>query len=577
MKSIKSKIISTTLLMLAIPALIIGLIGYFQAKQHLNDLGQTNLKNGVKMAIQMVNGLNDEVVKGHITLEEAQEKVKTALIGPKNTNGTRTITNKTDLGKNGYFFVLDENGNELAHPSLEGQNVWNSKDTKGNYFIHDLVKKAKSGGGFVTYIWPLPNNKDKQAEKTTYSEVDPNWGWVISAGTYTMDFNQSANAILYVLLITLAIALIAGSIITFLFSTHLANPIKKITLQMGEMASGNLAVEGTQSKRKDEIGQLLTSMNYMREKLRDMILDITKVSDHVTSQSEELTQYADEVGIGTTQIATTMQELSNGAEEQAHSATTLLEKMSGFSQIIMEVAVQGETVKESSNQMLSITDEGGQNMQQSVQQMHVIDERIRQSLEMVQGLDNKTGQITDLVKVIKDISEQTNLLSLNAAIEAARAGEHGKGFAVVADEVRKLADQVTQSISNITTIVTDIQNESKQVVDTLEDSYQLVTDGTKQINITGESFKDLKDTIEGSSSQVESMAAAMFQVLDNTKEINESIDTIASVSEETAAGVQEVTATTEQSSSSMEEVAKSAKMLEEQAAKLNNLVQQFKF
>lgn len=577
MKSIKSKIISTTLLMLAIPALIIGLVGYLQAKQHLTDLGQTNLKNGVKMAIQMANGLNDEVLKGHLTLDEAQEKVKTALIGQKNTDGTRAITNKTDFGKNGYFFVIDEKGNELAHPSLEGKNVWDSKDQNGKYFIHELVKKAKAGGGFVSYDWPLPNNQKQLAEKTTYAEVDPNWGWVISAGTYSMDFNQPANAILYILLITLAIALIAGSIITFLFSKHLATPIKKLTLQMGEMASGNLAMEAKQSKRKDEIGQLMNSMNYMKEKLREMILDITKVSDHVTSQSEELTQYADEVGIGTTQIATTMQELSNGAEEQANSASTLLEKMSDFSQTIMQVAMQGESVKESSNQMLQITDEGGQNMLHSVQQMHVIDERMKQSLEMVKGLDQKTGQITDLVKVIKDISEQTNLLSLNAAIEAARAGEHGKGFAVVADEVRKLADQVTQSITNITSIVTDIQNESKQVVDTLEDGYQLVTDGTKQINVTGETFKNLKDTIEISGKQVENMAASMFEVLDNTKEINEAIDTIASVSEETAAGVEEVTATTEQSSSSMEEVAKSSKMLEEQAANLNNLIQRFKF
>lgn len=577
MKSIKSKIISTTLLMLAIPALIIGLVGYNQAKQHLTELGQTNMKNGVKMAIQMINGLNDEVLKGHLSIDEAQEKVKTALIGPKNTDGTRTNTNKIDLGKNGYFFVLDEKGTELAHPSLEGKNVWNLKDQNGYYYIHDIVKKAKAGGGFTTYDWPLPNNEKQIAQKTTYSEVDPNWGWVISAGTYSTDFNKPANSILYVLIITLAITLIVGSIITYLFSKHLASPIKKLTLQMGELASGNLAIDDTNSKRKDEIGQLMNSMNYMKEKLRNMILSITKVSDHVTSQSEELTQYADEVGIGTTQIATTMQELSNGAEEQANSATTLLEKMSDFSETIMQVAIQGESVKESSGQMLRMTEQGGQDMQQSVQQMHVIDERIKQSLEMVKGLDHKTSQITDLVKVIKDISEQTNLLSLNAAIEAARAGEHGKGFAVVADEVRKLADQVTQSITNITSIVTDIQNESKQVVDTLEDGYQLVADGTKQINVTGTTFKNLKDTIENAGNLVENMAAAMFNVLDNTKEINESIDTIASVSEETAAGVEEVTATTEQSSSSMEEVAKSAKMLEEQATNLNSLIQQFKF
>ena len=122
--------------------------------------------------------------------------------------------------------------------------------------------------------------------------------------------------------------------------------------------------------------------------------------------------------------------------------------------------------------MLTITNEGNQHMTSSIEQMTIIDRQIKNSLEMVQGLDRKANQITELVNVIKDISEQTNLLALNAAIEAARAGEHGRGFAVVAGEVRKLADQVNFSITNITSIVIDIQSASKQVVATLEDSYQ---------------------------------------------------------------------------------------------------------
>ncbi|RDI45481.1 methyl-accepting chemotaxis protein [Falsibacillus pallidus] len=577
MKSIKWKVISVSFLLLVIPALIIGLVGFFQAKDHLNSLGDTNLKNGVKMAVKLADTLNGEVQNGHITQEEAQEKFKEALIGPKQSDGKRTITNKIDLGENGYFFVLDENGNELAHPSLEGKNVWDSKDEDGKYFIHDLVKKAKNGGGFVTYKWPLPNDPNAIEPKTTYSEVDPNWGWVISAGTYQMDFNKSANSILLMLLITLAVSLIIGSIVTLLFSRHLAAPIKKVSLQMGQLADGNLSTEILEVKRKDEIGQLFNSMNHMKKKLRDMMLEITRVSDQVTTQSEELTQHADEVGMGSTQIASTMQELSSGAEEQAHSASTLLEKMSDFSQSIMNAAMEGENVKENSKQMLEITGDGTQNMIQSVNQMNEIDNQIKSSLSMVKGLDEKTGQITDLVQVIKEISEQTNLLSLNAAIEAARAGEHGRGFAVVADEVRKLADQVTQSITNITSIVSDVQNESKQVVTRLNDSYQLVSDGTKQINVTGEKFKLLKDTIEKTTNQVETMSSSMFELLDNTKVINASIDTIASVSEETAAGVEEVTATSEQSSSSMEEVANSARMLEKESANLNKLVQQFTF
>ncbi|GIN88543.1 hypothetical protein J6TS2_49290 [Heyndrickxia sporothermodurans] len=576
MKSIKAKIISTSLLLLAIPALIIGLVGYVQAKQHLTELGKTTLKNGVEMATRMVDGLDSEVKEGHLSLEEAQEKVKTALIGPKGTDGKREINKQVNIGKNGYFYVLDEKGLELAHPSMEGENKWDEKDTKGNLFIQDLIKKAKSGGGFTSYYWNLPNDESEIAEKITYSQLESKWGWVIVASTYSKDFNDSANIVLYSLIITLAIAIILGTIITLLFSRHIASPLVKMTHHLNEVMKGNLLINTVESKRKDEIGRLNNALHQMKNNLQSIVKNLASVSETVSQQSEELTQNADEVGIGTRQIATTMQEISNGVEDQAHSSTTLLEQMSGFSQTIMNVAVEGENVKEESSEMLKITKDGNDNMLRSVEQMNMIDQQISESLNMVKGLDNKTNKITELVKVIKEISEQTNLLSLNAAIEAARAGEAGKGFAVVAEEVRKLADQVNHSITNITSIVLDIQNESKQVVTALEDSYEKVTYGTNQINITGEAFTKLKNTIDVVNHKVEKMVDSMFHVLDSSKSINESIDTIAAVSEETAAGVEQVTATTEQSSSSMDEVANSAKMLEGQVENLNSIVQQFK-
>lgn len=576
MKSIKQKIISISLILFAIPSLIIGYVGYSQSKEHLTNSGQVTLKNSVEMTIRMIDSLNKEVEKGSMTLEEAQEQAKIALIGKKNADGTREVENPVDLGENGYFFVLDQQGLEVASPLFENENTWDMKDAEGQLYIQDIINHSQLDGTFTTYHWEHPTNKSKIEEKIAYSKMEPDWGWVIVATTYAMDYYKPVDSILYTVLMTIGIFLIIGTIITLLFSKHLASPIKTITNQLSEIAEGNLHFDTINLHRKDEIGQLNHSLIQLKSNLANMIGDIANVSKQVTVQSEELTHTADEVGVGSKQIAITMHEISNGVEEQAHSASSLLEQIGEFSETINVVATEGDNIKEQSQKMLVITDEGNQHMSSSIEQMTIIDTQIKNSLEMVKGLDRKANRITELVNVIKDISEQTNLLALNAAIEAARAGEHGRGFAVVADEVRKLADQVHLSITNITTIVIDIQSESNQVVKTLADSYQKVTFGTQQIDVMGVAFNHLRELIETISKKVDSMANSMSNVLDNTHAINASIDTIASVSEQTAAGIEQVTATTEQSSSSMESVGESSKLLKEQATKLNGLVQQFK-
>lgn len=396
---------------------------------------------------------------------------------------------------------------------------------------------------------------------------------IVSTGQNVVNYGQSANI---VGLVISAVVFIFGTIIAIYTSMVIARPIKQVASRMEAISNGELEAEPIKTKLKDEIGQLVHSVNGMNENLRDMVKQMAVVSDNVTGQSEELTQYADEVMAGSQQIAVTMEELSRGAEDQATSATTLIEKMSKFSQEIMQVAVKGDSIKEESQGMLTMTNDGSDYMETSIQQMNSINEKMKQSHAMVVGLDHKTNEITKLVSVIQEIAGQTNLLALNAAIEAARAGEHGRGFAVVADEVRKLAEQVGKSVAEITEIVKDIQNESKQVVQSLDDGYQSVEEGTAQIQTTGKTFNELKQKIEQVGTQIEAMSSSLYEVLDDTQEISGSIEGIAAVSEESAAGVEEVSATAQQSSSSMEEVSKSAKQLEENAGELNTLIQQFK-
>ncbi|RFB17366.1 methyl-accepting chemotaxis protein [Bacillus sp. HNG] len=445
---------------------------------------------------------------------------------------------------------------------------WRDLINEKVFIPYDSGDKELAKHNLQTYVQPGARGLMDQVEQLSKERERQ----IVSTGNDVVSYGESTNI---AGLVVAAIAIILGTIISIYTSVVIARPVKNVANRMKAISNGELHAEPIKTKLKDEIGQLVTAVNDMNENLRGMVKQMSVVSDHVTGQSEELTQYADEVMAGSQQIAVTMEELSRGAEDQASSSTLLIEKMSNFSQEIMQVAVNGEDIKEQSQGMLTLTNDGSAFMETSIQQMNSIHEKMKQSHAMVVGLDNKTNEITKLVNVIQEIAGQTNLLALNAAIEAARAGEHGKGFAVVADEVRKLAEQVGKSVAEITVIVKDIQTESKQVVQSLDDGYQSVEEGTSQIQTTGETFNDLKRKIDDISTQFESMSSSLYGILDDTREISGAIEGIAAVAEESAAGVEQVSATAQQSSSSMEEVSKSAKQLEENAGELNMLIQKF--
>ncbi|MFD1929523.1 cache domain-containing protein [Sporosarcina siberiensis] len=204
-KSIKSKIIFVSVLLLVVPSLIVGLMSYKSASQGLDTAGKVTIQNAVTMAMQTIDALNNEVEAGNLSLEEAQEQVKVYLLGELDEEGKRPINSDINLGKHGYFVVYDAEGNEVAHPTIEGQNVWETQDKSGQYLVQEQIKAAQNGGGFTTYLWNFPNEPDRIGEKIMYNDLDPNWGWIVTAGSYLEDFNESSSQILWTFLITLAI------------------------------------------------------------------------------------------------------------------------------------------------------------------------------------------------------------------------------------------------------------------------------------------------------------------------------------------------------------------------------------
>lgn len=387
---------------------------------------------------------------------------------------------------------------------------------------------------------------------------------------------ETGQATLRIVTIVTILVVLLSTVAALLTANSISKPLIIVTNRMNRIASGDLSGEPLENRSKDEVGQLVKAINEMSGNIRRLLNDINLVSGSVTGQSEELTQSATEVKAATYQISTTMYELAAGSETQATHAGDLAQTMEAFAHKVEEANEKGDQIQSSSKEVLDMTAEGSRLMESSNEQMVKIDEIVQEAVQKIQGLDAQSQEISKLVDVIKGIANQTNLLALNAAIEAARAGEHGKGFAVVAEEVKKLAEQVSLSVTDITSIVGSIQHESSSVAESLQVGYEEVARGTEQIQITNKTFGNINHAVTEMAFHIQTVSENLADISASSQEMGGSVEEIAAITEEAAAGVEQTSASSQQTSSSMEEVAGSAEQLAKLAEELNDLVHQFK-
>lgn len=378
------------------------------------------------------------------------------------------------------------------------------------------------------------------------------------------------------LLISIISAIILGSMFVFFISRGISRNLNNVVKIANRISEGELNVEPLKYIGRDEIGRLSESINKMQHKLREIIQEITASSYKVDEESNNLLRIASEVQQGSQQIASTMQEMSSGAEEQAGSASEIAGSISNLTELVDKAALNKEALQTSSRDILVVVGEGSTQMETSIGTMNQINVILQESVTDVKQLDENSKKVTVLVQIINDIAQQTNLLALNAAIEAARAGEAGRGFAVVADEIRKLAEQVGNSVKQITDIVVGIQADSKSVADSLEKGYQKVQEGTYNIKTTGEIFVKINEEISTMAERIKNVAESLDEISQNSNTINIAGEHIAAISEENSAGIQETVASVEQQNSAMEIITEKSNSLTNASDQLKKLISQFK-
>lgn len=574
LRSIQGKLIIISLALLIIPSLVIGLVSYGKAKNGMEDIGEQVIQNSVETTLQLIELANESVEKGDIPLEVAQERVREAILGPKDSEGKRPINYPGDLGENGYIYILDEKGTLTTHPTREGDNLWNDQDSSGNYFIREVTKKALAGGGFTQYEFELPG-QDVIADKIIYSAKDPHWGWIIASGTYMQDFNKEANSLLLIIGITLVGAIIMGTVVVIMVSRHLALPVQKLSKRVREVAKGNLTVEIEDLQRTDEIGQLNEGFNDMVNQLKTLITDVEETIVEIQSTSSNLTSVAEETNAYGDEIVKAINEVSSGALKQASDAEDTNRTAIEFAQQIEILHDKNEVMLDASQHMKQSNQKGLVNVNGLKEKSHESSELINNVQTVFNSLIVKVREIEGIVGTITEISNQTNLLALNASIEAARAGEHGKGFAVVAEEVRKLADQTSVATELVRTTIKGIESETNLVNDEMKKTNVIVRQQNDSVAITESSFKEIELAVEKIIAVIGDMTAGVEYLNSSKDNIIQSIESIAMISEKNAAASEEVTASVDEQQHAIQIVSESSNDLTDEITALQDSIKRF--
>lgn len=286
-RSFGQKLILFTTGMLFIASIVIGISSYMVARNALIEKGKTILQNGVKSALILIEDMNKKVENDSISLEEAQENIKLYLLGPLNEDGTRQNKTPVDFGEHGYYIIYSQTGVEIMHPTLEGQNVWNftdkAKRSQPFYLVQDKIKKAQHGGGFTEYTWEYPYSEEL-GRKIVYSELDPNWGWVVTAGSYISDFDEAALIILRITVITMVGVIIVGYLFARSYIHSITKPITTVVEAMKEAEEGRYQSIPS-VEMVDELGNLIHGFN-------TMIGAIDTAQKNLVQKDDQLLHYA---------------------------------------------------------------------------------------------------------------------------------------------------------------------------------------------------------------------------------------------------------------------------------------------
>ncbi len=296
--------------------------------------------------------------------------------------------------------------------------------------------------------------------------------------------------------------------------------ILRLLDELGDLAEGDLTVNATVSE--DFTGAIADSVNFAIDQLRQLVLVINSTADRVSQSSEQ------------TQVNAV--KLAEASEHQA-------QEIAGVSAAINEMAVSIDQVSNNATESATVAQRsvviaynGAEVVQRSIEGMNVIRDQIQETSKRIKRLGESSQEIGDIVSLINDIADQTNILALNAAIQASMAGEAGRGFAVVADEVQRLAERSANATKQIETLVKTIQADTSEAVISMESTTSEVVNGARLAKDAGEALEMVQSVSNTLADLIQNISEAAQQQAASAGHISDTMNIIQDITSQTSSG-----------------------------------------
>ncbi len=506
---------------------------------------QAEIKSQVQSAIAILQDEYDKFQAGEKTLDEARYDAREII---------RKMRYRDD--QSGYFWIDDTEYTLIMHPVLaenEGANRYTLEDQNGVMIIQEIVKACQTAekGGFNQFYFTKADGVTV-APKIAYSEIFEPWGWIVSTGNYIDDMNIEKaemrayldkqykgvlTSVIVVFIITIAIALVAA----FISGKAIIAPLKKIQEFASRISEGNLTTD-VDVKSKSEIGQTADALRVAQSNMRQLLLDITDVSQGVNGALDKFDVTFRNMKESISQVSLAAESIAENVTTQAGSTDDASRDVNVMADKISQTDTEVENLDRNAKEMSQISERSMNTLRQLIEVNNKTRKSISEMTEQTEHTHESAQQIRGAANLINEISDQTALLALNASIEAARAGEAGRGFAVVADEIGRLASQSAESVVEINRVVEELQENASKSVETMQEINAAVDQQVESLTETQDVFSRLHRELNICLDSVKLIDGITVELEGQRTNVTQSLGVLSRLAQDNAAVAEETSA-----------------------------------